>query len=386
MDLLDAGRGPILPAKRPRHRIAGFDGLRALAFLGVFANHKLAIPQGDALGAVGVWTFFALSGFLITGILARSREEVEAERISIGAALRGFYLRRTARIFPVYYATLGVALIGSQFIFVYHFRGWDRLAYFLYATNIAISLRDAWPGDFSHLWSLAIEEQYYILFAPLVLFLPRRRTAVACLAILVIGVMTCLAMHAARAPPIAIYVSSVVNFGMLGFGGLVGLASRTADPPPWLTSTAAQAAVAVCIIAAPLAFGAWRGWMDYGPAVVLLAGLLLFQIFRGQQTGFVALLESAPLRLMGRVSYAAYLFHPFIHFSTLQHLLAVGGVRSQVPRPLGILAELAATMLLCAISWRLLEAPIVRWARPGRERLFRPKPSRYLSETPKQAH
>lgn len=352
--------------RQPSGRIAGFDGLRALAFLAVFANHKLGIPQRDALGSVGVWTFFVLSGFLITRILARAREDVEGGRIAVGPALKRFYLRRTARIFPVYYAMLSFALILSLFIYVDDFWAKEKFAYIFYATNILIGMRDGWIGDFGHLWSLAVEEQYYLLFAPMVLFLPRRRTAFLCVAMVAAGLAIFCALHAARAQLIVIYVNPLVNFGMLGFGGLIGLASlksASGAVPAWLTGGPAQAAVAACMIAAPLALGGWRvEWLTFGPVMVLPAGLLLFQIFNGQGTWFVALLETAPLRLVGRVSYAAYLFHPFIHFSTLQRVLAAAGVGVAAPRPVEILVELAVTLLLCAVSWRLLEAPIIRWA------------------------
>lgn len=356
---------PMEPA-RPSDRIAGFDGLRALAFLAVFANHKLGIPQRDALGAVGVWTFFALSGFLITRILARAREDVEAGRSAIWPALRRFYLRRTARIFPVYYALLSTALILSLFVYVDDFWIREKLAYIFYATNILIGMRGGWIGDFGHLWSLAVEEQYYLLFAPLVLLLPRRGAAPLCVAMMAAGLATFVALHMAHAPLIVVYVNPLVNFGLLGFGGLVGLASLkpgSGAVPAWLTGGPAQAATAACLIAGPMALGGWlTEWLTYGPAIVLLAGLLLFQVFHGQGSWFVALLETAPLRLVGRVSYAAYLFHPFIHFSTLQHVLGAGGLRLQAPHPVQVLVELAATLLLCAVSWRLLEAPVIRWA------------------------
>jgi peptidoglycan/LPS O-acetylase OafA/YrhL len=370
--------GPALP--RESDRIAGFDGLRALAFLCVFANHKLEIAQRDALGSVGVWTFFVLSGFLITSILARSRQDVEAGRMSRSSALRRFYFRRTARIFPVYYVLLACMLVVSLFTYVDNFWLRYRVAYFLYATNIAIDMRGAWLGEFGHLWSLAVEEQYYLLFAPLVLLLPRRRTALACLAMVGAGLATALILHALNAHPIAVYVNSLVNFGMLGFGGLVGLAART-RAPAWLTGSLAQGGVTACLIAAPIAFGAHHDqWLAYGPGIVLLAGLLLFQIYNGQQTRFVALLETAPLRLIGRVSYAAYLFHPFINFSALQRLAGAAGQRLDASRPLQILIEFAVTMVLCTISWHLLEAPIVRWAGRVSQRLFRAPAGRILEK------
>lgn len=355
-----ASQKPSAPAPA---RIAGFDGIRALAFLAVFANHKLTIPQRDALGSVGVWSFFVLSGFLITRILAQARAQVETGRAPVGAALRRFYLRRTARIFPVYYAMLSVALILSAFVFVDDFWGKEKLAYIFYATNFLIGMRDGWIGDFGHLWSLAVEEQYYLLFAPLVLMLPRRRTAAICLAMVGTALVVAIALHAMRAPPLTIYVNSLVNFGILGFGGLVGLSAAGSRAPRWASCGAAQAAVLAVLIGAPLAFGAVAApWKTYGPLISLLSGLLLFQIYNRQDSWLVALLETAPLRLTGRVSYAAYLFHPFIHFSTLNRVLGAAGVALVAPKPVQILAELAATLLLCAISWRVLESPVISWA------------------------
>lgn len=349
-------------------RIAGFDGVRALAFLGVFANHKLEIAQRDALGSVGVWTFFVLSGFLITGILARSREEVEGG-LPLRWALARFYLRRTARIFPIYYALLGCAFGVSLFVHINDFWLKEELAYATYTTNILIGVRDGWVGDFGHFWSLAVEEQFYLLFAPLALLIPRRRTALLCVAFLTAGLAARVTMEAAHAPVISIYVNSVVNFGLLGFGGLVGLAANRLTAPRWLTSGFAQGLVLAALVAAPIALGASHdAWMTFGPAIVVLSGLLLFQIAAAQGTWLVELLDASPLRQVGRVSYAAYLFHPFISYPTLQRLL---GLAEPAPaRWLQILAEFAITMALCAISWRVLEEPAIRWGARLSHRLF----------------
>jgi len=95
-------------------RIRGFDGLRALAFLMVFVSHKMPTVRTDAVGTAGVWLFFVLSGFLITRILARFRERIETGSESVSGGLSAFYLSRTARIMPVYYAFLAVLSVLSQ--------------------------------------------------------------------------------------------------------------------------------------------------------------------------------------------------------------------------------------------------------------------------------
>ena len=94
-------------------RIRGFDGLRALAFLLVFISHKAPSPLSDRYGTAGVWIFFVLSGFLITRILAEARGGIEAGRSDFSASLCRFYIRRTARIFPVYYAFLAVVAVAG---------------------------------------------------------------------------------------------------------------------------------------------------------------------------------------------------------------------------------------------------------------------------------
>jgi len=344
-------------------RIAGFDGLRAIAFLLVFASHKFPIEHRDPFGDIGVWTFFVLSGFLITGILARSREDIETGAISPVWALARFYLRRTARIFPIYYVLLAVALVLSAFMTVDNFWGMAKLAYAFYATNIFIGMRDAWVGDFGHLWSLAVEEQFYLLFAPLILVTPRRWTGVVCLGFVSVALTTKIVMEALGASNTAIDVSSLINFGLLGFGGLVSLAAATRPGPTWLTSGPAQAATLACLLVTPALFGpSTEGWMTYAKVVGLIAGLLMFQIAQAQTTRFVALLESAPLRLLGRISYGAYLFHPFIHFQNLMTWAGLGDLARGVPVSLQIVWELVFTVVLATASWVVLERPILKRA------------------------
>ena len=359
-------------------RIAGFDGIRAIAFLGVFANHKLLIPQRDALGCMGVWTFFALSGFLITGILVRSRQDMETGGPPFTRALGRFYLRRTARIFPVYYSFLAVLLLLSMFVTIPYFWRPEKIASAFYVINFLVGWQDHWIGDFGHLWSLAVEEQFYLLFAPLALLTSSRRVAVLCALFMLAGLAAKLVMEVAGAPPLTIYVNSLVNFGMLGYGGLVGVASGGLKTPAWLASGPAQAAVAASLIASPLVFGAAEGpWLRYAPAMVLLSGLLLFQVARGRGSWLVSLLELAPLRKLGRVSYGAYLFHPLIHFESFQHLLRGMGLDWSPPRAVAIAVELAATVALAALSWTVLERPILQWAaRVTSRRPFAPPAAR----------
>ena len=158
-------------------RIRGFDGLRALAFLLVFISHKAPSPVTDRYGTAGVWIFFVLSGFLITRILAEARGGIDAGRSSFRSSLSRFYVRRTARIFPVYYVFLAVVTVAGLWGLVEVGSPARQLSNWFYLSNIYIGL-NGWETRLGHLWSLAVEEQFYLLFAPLALACPL--TSIAC--------------------------------------------------------------------------------------------------------------------------------------------------------------------------------------------------------------
>jgi peptidoglycan/LPS O-acetylase OafA/YrhL len=353
------GTPPISSVKATR--IRGFDGLRAIAFLLVFASHKVYFAHADSFGDVGVWLFFVLSGFLITRILVQLRFEIEGGVDTTLGSLRRFYLRRTARIFPPYYLLLAVVAVASCFVTIDYFGPLEKLVYLLYGTNFFVAARGQWIGNFGHLWSLAVEEQFYLAFAPLILLSPRRHSANVCISVILLGVMTRIILELCGASAVSIDVNSLVNFALIGFGGLIGLnANRLA--PEWLTSGTAQGATLLLFVAIPTAFGTWPHiWPLLGKLNSVLAGLLLFQIFGGQKSWFVAFLEDTPLRNIGRISYGAYLAHPLLHFGALERLLPNADLES-TPRSIQVLVELGATLLVAGLSWRYLEKPIIGWA------------------------
>jgi len=342
-------------------RIRGFDGLRAIAFLLVFCSHKIDFSHADSFGDVGVWMFFVLSGFLITRILASSRSEIENGLATVTKSLCRFYLRRTARIFPPYYLLLVLLAAASLFVPIDYFGTSEKLAYFLYGTNFLIAARSQWVGDFGHLWSLAVEEQFYLAFAPLVLLAPRRHTVSVCLAVVSVGIATKIVLEIANVSPVSIDVNSLINFALIGMGGAIGLnASR--PTPKWFISGSAQVVALGLYVALPVVFGTWPHlWPLLGRVSAVLIGVLLFQIFQGQRSWFVKILEGAPLRNIGRISYGAYLIHHFLHFSVIENLLRLMGA-GPTPKPVQMLAELAASFLIAGLSWQYLEKPIIAWA------------------------
>jgi peptidoglycan/LPS O-acetylase OafA/YrhL len=347
---------------RSHDRIRGFDGLRGIAFLLVFASHKIYFSHEGSYGDAGVWLFFVLSGFLITRILAKSRAEIEEGMTTFRASIFRFYLRRTARIFPPYYMLLTLLAALALFVSISHFAAVERLAYWLYATNFLIAARGEWIGPFGHLWSLAVEEQFYLLLAPFILLTPRAHTMRICLAILAAGVATKVAFEVSGESPIQVDVNSLINFSFLGYGGAIGLMTKKWEVPKWLSGGAAQAAVLLLYVALPTAFDKYPSWGLFSELTGLLVGVLLFQIFHQQQSWFVGLLESAPLRNLGRISYGTYLVHSFVNFTSIGLFLQSHGVAMAVYRPIQVAAEFSVTILVAAISWHFMERPIMGWA------------------------
>src|ERR1041384_1331779 len=157
-----AGSGVTAP------RVAGLDGLRGLAMLMVIAIHLNLL----GVGWVGLSSFFVLSGFLITRILFDDLEGTA----SLGEGLKRFYIRRTLRVFPIYYLYLFVLLALGFFVPVVHQQTSGELPYaFAYIYNLFLAT-DRHHGThlLDHLWSLSVEEQFYLLW-PFVVYLVGRK-------------------------------------------------------------------------------------------------------------------------------------------------------------------------------------------------------------------
>ncbi|HSE65976.1 MAG TPA: acyltransferase, partial [Gemmatimonadales bacterium] len=159
------------------------DTLRALAVTAVLIRHFWAeLQPGLDLGTRGVHLFFVLSGFLITGILLRSRALVEDAGRGTGLAIRRFYIRRFLRIFPIYYLVLaitwavGIADVRSEIVW-----------HLAYGSNILFAIQGHWSLTTSHLWSLSVEEQFYLIWPLLMFLVPRRQLRTVIVASILIG-------------------------------------------------------------------------------------------------------------------------------------------------------------------------------------------------------
>jgi len=309
--------------RRSARHISSLDGIRGIAFLLVFLRHytltshmtsplartAMAIGQG---GWIGVDLFFVLSGFLITGILLDTRRAPHY--------FRNFFARRTLRIFPLYYGIALLLLLLTPLLHLQWHRG--HIAYLFYVGNIAYlidgTLSKVQPDvSLLHLWSLSVEEQFYLVW-PCVVFLIARRKhlAIACAGLSAFAFILRAALQFTlpldRACEIS-YALLPTHMDALLYGALAALWVR-ARPLQSIQPTARRiglaAAAAIAIVYATSGFDFHSRPMDlagYPVLAALFASVLLQALAPGSWASRLGSLR--PLRFLGKYSYGLYIYH-----------------------------------------------------------------------------
>jgi peptidoglycan/LPS O-acetylase OafA/YrhL len=203
-------------------RVKGLDGLRALAVVLVFLSHKAHVEAIDA-GKIGVWLFFLISGYLIIGELHRNRLRIEQHGARTSALLYVFFMKRTLRILPVYYLLL-VALAIAHASFYQRDVDLGLAWHFVFLSNYWIGVvHDGWPGTVSHFWSLAVEQQFYLVAPFTLLFVRASRHLALCAVVIGAAALAHLTLYEEGAIAPLIYAFSPWNFAMLALGGLLAI-------------------------------------------------------------------------------------------------------------------------------------------------------------------
>ncbi len=307
--------------------------MRAIAFFLVFLAH--AQPFKSLPGGFGVTVFFFLSGYLITSLL---RDEAQT---TATISLKGFYLRRLLRIFPPCYLTVILVSILAAIGILYNRESYASLvSAFLYFSNYWNIM--GWgnlPAGLGVLWSLAVEEHYYLLF-PLLYWwfvrtgMDRRRQAAVLIAL-------CMAALAWRCYRVWVWHSSWENIYegtdtrfdsiLAGCVLAIGANSRLGDPVHWLTKHAAGLAWAGAILIAACFACRNQLFRDTVRYTLLEIGLMpiFFYVTLPQRNFLTRCLEWRGLRHLGQLSYSMYLihhtlFHHFYHYYRPSLLLAGG--------------------------------------------------------------
>lgn len=352
-------------------RISELDGLRGIAILLVLMRHYIHHPSllllGPQWGWMGVNLFFVLSGFLITSILLRLASQPSA-------GLRTFYARRTLRIFPLYYLALLVYFVASasvgtpqpgKTVFLY--------ATFLQAfipplvTHLQVVPHPDWViMGFGVLWSLSVEEYFYVIWAPLVVWTRARRKMLFVILVLVLLFTPWIRYY--YPDPRGAQELFIAQMDSLAAGCLIAILWRDhgAAMRGFLQRRAAWLHVCVATLVG-IAI-----WIDFATGISK-RNVLALRIFNatdytvlwlawslwllvtlgiaGTSKWMPRLLRHPILVWLGRISYCLYVVHYPIYLA----------LRNYMSHSLAIPVGLVISLVVSSLSWRYFEGPIARW-------------------------
>lgn len=387
---MDKSTSTAAPREALKH-IDSLDGVRGVAIVLVLIFHLLwsnnqtgssilnfAVGLRSA-GWAGVDLFFALSGFLITGILF--------DTLHTKHYFKNFYARRFLRIFPLYYGVIFVLLL------IFRPHSFNLVRYFLILFGYLQNTPLWWNGPpttivglTDHLWSLAVEEQFYLVW-PLVIFLLRDRRkllwAAAILALMAPVTRILLLHHGA--PIVETYKLTICRADSLLSGAWLALIVRGKSRETVLRYALPVFCVALLVCSAI----AWRtGNFDadrnlpvnaYGYTFVAIASASLIAMALRPNSLTARAMRARSLRFLGKYSYGIYVFHQMI-FGMVASLCAAFLQHHIASKSLYHITLAAAVLLvtipLALLSYHFYEAPILRLKRyfnyPTRQQLNQP--------------
>lgn len=344
-------------------QIASLDGIRALAVMLVFFSHgELAkiVP-----GGLGVTVFFVLSGYLITTLMRREYANTDTVR------LRAFYLRRVLRLMPpLFIVVTAAALLSAMDLIKSDFSPRGLLSVLFYFGNYHVIAHDfhGIPAGIGVVWSLAVEEHYYLLYPPLAIALLRSgRPWIAIAALILLCALTLgwrcwLALHGASEAYLMMATDtradSILIGCLLAFWCDPGLDSATPANPrhEWIRDTVLGAAC-ILLLTATLVYrdDFFRMTWRYTLQSLAIAPLIYLAVVCGAQAPF-RWLNSRPMIYLGTISYTIYLSHQVILYFVTRHWPDLGW---------------AATLALSAVLTLAVAEPMRRWVEQPCARLRR---------------
>jgi len=377
--------------------IPGLDGLRAIAFLLVFAFHTDYLQ----FGWVGVLLFFVLSGFLITGILLDMKKTLAAKDYFFK-----FYGRRFLRIFPLYYFYLILMTALALWLFSISYRPLymqiflDQVWYAIFYVYDFFFGTIAFNYSFflDHFWSLSVEEQFYIFWPLLILLVPEKSLKKLFLSVIAFGLIFRIAFlliyragifrFLADSAPLAIFPLPFSHMDAFAFGAYIsrfGIPKAKEQFIPLLVALPIIGFASQYIATGEMGTISSMGYPLLLPnayqfiwGYTLLNYFFAVTIYSVVKHGlFNRFLEWRPLRYLGKISYGLYVYHfPIIWFAIRVRDL---GVVDPYAKPVIALISFIGTLLVASLNYKYLEKPLLNL----KDRFFALKPEstqKYLSK------
>ena len=349
--------------KKDNAYLIQLDGLRFFAILSVMIAHWLQWqtekPLYKAFPFVeGVTLFFVLSGYLITDILLRNKVRYEELQHSKLPLIKAFYIRRVLRIFPVYFITL-LFLVCISYKNIKEVFPW--LATF--TSNIYMPLKHTYMGNFNHFWSLAVEEQFYLFWPWLLIFIPTKHTGKLIVLIIGLSVLSKFLFVKYTGNWMASSYHTICCMHALGLGALFAYWNIFRKDtiafflkPYWII-------VSMLLYFTIHYLASLKNWeleknstdsFLYALMAVMLVNYAAQNKFKGV---FKCILENRFVVYSGKISYGLYIFHLFIPDFFKEFLCPKMGIEIHNKYVLFIIYYVI-TFIIAHVSWKLIENPI----------------------------
>jgi len=341
--------------------ISGLNGIRAIAVLMVIVSHRFPIDHFlriMPIGHFGVDIFFVLSGYLISRILLNGISKIEHNSATPYQLIKSFVIRRSLRIFPIYYLLLLVlyltgGIIGNSF-------RENFLWYFFYGSNYLIYTEGKWFGCLAHLWSLAVEEQFYLVWPFLVLVLFRNRILILLLVTILTGTLSPFFIDGIT------YVLTISCINAFGIGAL--LAYVELKRPQW-QSVFVKTVNVLAVVSLSLIFVHYFVYefaLFSDRLLVSIIAVALIAYCRYHQKSYLVthILENKMLSFIGLISYGVYLYHNVI---PRYWIVVLKRLHIETPATVGnfsyaeFFIQTAFVIFVSYLSWILIEKPIGKW-------------------------
>jgi peptidoglycan/LPS O-acetylase OafA/YrhL len=315
------------------------------------------------LGFVGVQLFFVLSGFLITGILWPAREAVQSGRWQARTIFQRFYVRRFLRIFPLFYATLAILCVLG----VAEVR--DSLLWHVsYLSNIYFARLGWFPNHIAHLWSLAVEEQFYLVWPFVIVLTPRKFLLPALVTVAAIGPAYRWIGGLLEVDWMWTFTPAFANVDSLALGGILAYAWAVEDPHSAGGSLRARMSWVGGRIGTPLVIGLsvlsvlhLSLGMAHAVFEYTIWAIFFVWLIDAAGRGFTGwtgrFLELKPLLYLGQISYGLYVFHPLMIGLARWTFVEIGRPYPAHPGMMFVVL-VTGTIVLAACSWHFYERPL----------------------------
>lgn len=305
------------------------------------------------VGPLGVSVFFVLSGFLITRLLIIQKEKIKTGEVNLRKALGNFFIKRSLRIFPIYYFLI-------LFLFALNFETVREEVFWhlAYASNLLYMIKGEFSNGVAHFWSLAVEEQFYILWAPLLLFLPVNRLKSLFIISILVGSLAFIVLSMSISKSNLLVFARIDGFAwgalLAYFYQLRGGIFEILVKKSWVGLIAFLLFIGLHLIN----LGA-LGWLKNTLFYVTIFFLLVILVNEKSQLCRI-IFENKYVRYLGKISYGVYLYHNLMQWLLPYFLKEIGVPFIDASYEVGrFIIYFLVTILVASISWYTIEKPLL---------------------------